>query len=58
MQLAKLTEISNILTDLCFLISWPLEDTSGIFMAKISVESLTIILKLGQDKLIFCSKKQ
>ena len=50
MQLAKLTEISKILTDLCFLISWPLEDTSGIFMAKISVESLTIILKLGQDK--------
>ena len=58
MQLAKLTEISKILTDLCFLISWPLEDTSSIFMAKISVESLTIILKLGQDKLIFCSKKQ
>ena len=58
MQLAKLTEISKILTDLCFLISWSLEDTSGIFMAKISVESLTIILKLGQDKLIFCSKKQ
>ena len=58
MQLAKLTEISKILTDLCLLISWPLEDTSGIFMAKISVESLTIILKLGQDKLIFCSKKQ
>ena len=58
MPLAKLTEISKILTDLCFLISWPLEDTSGIFMAKISVESLTIILKLGQDKLIFCSKKQ
>ena len=58
MQLAKLTEISKILTDLCFLISWPLEDTSGIFMAKISVESLTIILKLGQDKLIFCGKKQ
>lgn len=58
MQLAKLTEISKILIDLCFLIYWLLEDTSGIFMAKIRVESLTIILKLGQDKLIFCSKKQ
>ena len=46
MQLVKLTEISKILTDSCFLISLFLEDISGIFMAKINTKSLTMILKL------------
>ena len=54
MQLLKLTGISRILIDSCFLIPQPVKDISGIFMAKINAKSLTIILKLGQDKLIFC----
>ena len=54
MQLVKLAEISKVFTDPCFLVSRFLEDISGIFMAKISTKSLTIILKLGQDELIFC----
>ena len=54
MQLVKLTEISKILTDSCFLISRLLKHISLIFMTKISTNSLTIVLKLGQDKLSFC----
>ena len=53
MKLVKLTGISKILIDSCFLIFRPVKDTSGIFMAEINGKSLTIILKLGQDKLIF-----
>ena len=46
----ELTEIS----DPCFLIYRFLKDISGIFMAKINTKLLKIMLKLGQNKLIFC----
>ena len=46
----ELTEIS----DPCFLIYRFLKDISGIFMAKINTKLLKIMLKLGQNQLIFC----
>ena len=46
----ELKEIS----DPCFLIYRPLKDISGIFMAKLNTKLLKIMLKLRQNKLIFC----
>ena len=50
MQLVTVAAYRN-LTDSCFLISRFLEDISGIFMANINTKLVTMILKLGQNKL-------